>query len=224
MKKTLTSLVVVVGLVAMPAFAESVSYATLEENSNGDATSSKFFGKTVDVKPSKFSQLGFVVPKSDMTFVCKSGDKILTSTKPKAVSFQGTTVSAMGWDGITVWTLANCQPTTGGVAQAAPASGGSDKSGQYTAGNKNWDGTLKISGLSEKPKVAISTASARSMCDIEGIAQFSAPDTAIVKVEGAPSCKMELKFTSLTVKVKSDGCDGYCGAAGPGFDFAYVKK
>lgn len=90
--------------------AGTVTYGTLLEESNGDASPRVLIGKSIVVEAVGFGELGFFTSRGkSLAFICKSGDKALIASKPKATTFSGTTVASKGWDGTTVWTLANCQ-------------------------------------------------------------------------------------------------------------------
>lgn len=99
-------------IISMPVLAATnIAYDELRAQSMGDATPRTLIGKSVVVAATSFGELGFATAKGkELTFICKSGDKALTAKRPKPITFTGTTVSAQGWEGTTIWSLANCQP------------------------------------------------------------------------------------------------------------------
>jgi len=206
--------------------AERITYDKLDKESLGDASPRSLINKIVEVPATSFSELGFVVRKNSyMRFVCTSGDKSLTGNRPKAMTFEGTTVSAQGWDGLTIWTLANCQPFNATSTKSERPEAPSATNAEYVAGGKNWSGSVLISERgNNRAKVTISTAAGMSTCDLEGTARFSDVNTAKLTTPDAPSCRADLKLSATSIKVKTVGCEQLCGARGPGFDFEYWKK
>mgnify|MGYP000877989391 CR=1 FL=1 len=207
--------------------ADRISYDKLEAGSLGDATPKSLMGKTIEVSATRFGTLGFEARKNSyLRFACESGDKSLTAKKPKITTFEGTTARAQGWDGLTIWWLADCQVVGANPARNdSKAAGSGSKKMEYVTGNRDWQGLVTVSSRdAPNPKVVISTGSAHGTCDLEGTAQFSSPDVAQVKVSDEPNCKVGLQFTATDVKVKTSGCESLCGGRGPGFDYAYRSK
>lgn len=105
--------------------ASPITYDALLSQSNGDATPRSLMGRSVVVAATKYGELGFTTAKGkELTFLCKSGDKSLTGKKPKPTTFTGTTISAQGWEGATVWSLSDCQPGASAAQELAAASVG----------------------------------------------------------------------------------------------------
>ena len=99
--------------IAAPALAGTpITYDALLKGSGGDSSPKTLMGRTIVVAATGNGDLGFFTKQGkELSFVCKSGDKSLTSMKAKPTTFSGTTVSAQGWEGATVWTLSDCQPS-----------------------------------------------------------------------------------------------------------------
>lgn len=95
------------------AVAAPVTYDELVKGSEGDASSTSLLGRTIEVNPKGFGELGFTTKIPEIHFTCGSGDKALIwskkNPKPKAVAFYGVIKSAQGWEGNTVWALDNCR-------------------------------------------------------------------------------------------------------------------
>lgn len=105
---------VLVMTLPLSTLAATITYDELRSQSLGDASPSNLIGRSIQVNPVNFSDLGFYTAKSkDIYFACESGDKSLISTdekpKPKVVPFYGVTKRAQGWDGSTIWYLDNCR-------------------------------------------------------------------------------------------------------------------
>ena len=95
------------------AVSATVTYANLVAYSLDDANQKTPVGKSVQIGVTGKTELGYFAKKSDaVTFVCSSGDKILTGNKPAKGIVQGTLTKATGWEGSTVWTLKDCQFVT----------------------------------------------------------------------------------------------------------------
>lgn len=208
----------------LPALAaDFVSLDEVIKGSLGDASARVLVGKSVVVNPTRFGELGFAIAKAnDVTFVCRSGEKTLTAKKPKAISFEGVLAKAQGWEGTTIWEVKDCKSTasvSGADLTTQPVSQGK-RSTVYSAGNKHWSGDVTVAGAN----VSISTASERGTCDLSGKANYQSAAFAVLTSSDDAQCKAQLTFTATSVKVKTDGCNSFCGASGPGFDYEYRLK
>ena len=71
---------------------------------------SQTYGKTVQVGVNGKLAIGYFTQRSDeITFLCKSGDKKLTSGKSFKGVMQGVVVENDYYEGVTVFMLKNCQ-------------------------------------------------------------------------------------------------------------------
>ena len=93
----------------------------------------------------------------------------------------------------------------------------------YSAGNKQWRGSINVDSDGKTAKVLISTGSAGGSCEAKGIARFVSPTEAMFTDINEPTCKVTLAFTNRSsVRVVSDGCENMvCGAMAPGIDHIY---
>ena len=90
--------------------ADTISHAELEIETENDTPTEKVLGKKIIVHAKSFGELGFQIKKvTPLTFLCESGEKSLTSKKPKPVTFEGTIINSQYWEGYTVWSLSNCK-------------------------------------------------------------------------------------------------------------------
>ena len=95
----------------------------------------------------------------------------------------------------------------------------------YEIGGKGWGGVVEITDNERSAKVEMETNNERgATCTVAGTASPNSPSKSLFRASDATECTAELLFSEYTVKVKSHGCESYCGAAAPGFDYTYKLK
>lgn len=211
--------------------AQSMSYKELVSVGMGDKTPKSAFGKLVSVPKAKFTDIGYSAAVSDeTTFVCNSGDDALVKHRLKVAAFEGVTKSAQGYEGSTVWSLVDChlaKVSAGAVADSSipPATPTRTKNKQmYSAGNKQWSGSVTVETVGTITNVSISTSSARGTCNTTGTSVFASPTKANYTDKEDSNCKAVLSFTEQGVSVKSTNCESMCGGSAPGIDYSYMLK
>lgn len=210
------------------AVAKTIPYSTLVQYAKNDSEAPGATGKTVQVDIVGKGEVGYFANKYDQTtFVCDSGDKVLASHKKAKGLIEGTIATSQYWEGSTVYSLKNCQfvkPSSPnaitGVALPTAA-----KKRVYEIGGKGWGGVVEITDDERSSKVEMETGNERgATCTVAGTASPNSSSKSLFKASDASECTAELLFAGDTVKVKSHGCQDYCGAAAPGFDYMYKLK
>lgn len=234
--KNLVSLIFIGSLCAPVLAVTTMTYQELVAVSAGDSSPQSAIGKTVLVTNAKLGEFGYAANKADeTTFLCDSGDPSLVKRKLKHATLQGTTEKVQGYEALTIWSLKDCRPvapsssnSTAGMSSNASIPSSSSNTGPtvrktYSAGNKQWRGSINVDSDGKTAKVLIFTGSAGGSCEAKGIARFASPTEAMFTDINEPTCKVTLAFTnSSSVRVISNGCENMvCGAMAPGIDHIY---
>lgn len=237
--KILAGLIFIGSLCAPVLAAPTMTYQELLALHTGDSSPQSVIGKTVLVTNAKLGEFGYAANKADeTTFLCESGNPSLVKRKLKHATFQGTTEKAQGYESLTIWSLKDCtlvtpssSNSTAGASSNASIPSSSSNTGSavrktYSAGNKQWRGSINVDSDGKTAKVLISTGSAGGSCEAKGIARFASPTEAMFADIDEPTCKVTLTFTnSSSVRVISDGCENMvCGGMAPGIDHIYKLK